>query len=61
MLTGGTRRKATGARTSTRLASLERSRGVNSRDRQSDGESERGQEGCECVCVCVFGDIGERK
>ena len=50
MLAGGTRRKATGARTSTRLASLQRSRGVNSRDRQSDGECEGGQGGCECVC-----------
>ena len=26
---------------------------MNSRDRQSDGESEGGQEGCECVCVFV--------
>ena len=49
---GGTRRKATSARTSTPLGSLERSRRVNSRDRQSGGESERGQERCECVCVC---------
>ena len=51
---GGIHRKATSARTSTPLGSLQRSRRMNSRDHQSDGESERGQEGCECVWVCAL-------
>ena len=49
MLAGGTRRKATGARTSTRSGLLQKSRRVMSRDRQSDGECEGGQEECECA------------
>ena len=58
---GGTRRKATSARTSTPLGSLQRSCRMNSRAMESQRGAKKDVSVCVCVCVCVCVFVGIEK